>query len=101
MEMVRIERAMANPRFVNRILTPAEREESTALSRVAGRWAAKEAIAKALGFSMSWQDVEILSAEGPPKVRLLTSALDARRLKVHVSISHERNLAVALAIVED
>lgn len=99
-EVARIEQAMTNPRFRNRILTEAERKECQTAVRVAGRWAAKEAIAKALGISMSWQDLEISSVGGPPEVRVLTSAVDTRRLRIHLSITHERNLAVAMAVVE-
>ncbi len=48
-EVARIAEAMKNPRFIERILTPIEREFCTTPQKVAGRWAAKEAIAKAVG----------------------------------------------------
>ena len=100
-EIERIREAMKNPRFLERVLTPAEREFCTTPQRVAGRWAAKEAVAKAVGLDLSWQDVEILPDEvGQPCARIASRHLDPSRLKLKVSISHERNNAVAVAILE-
>lgn len=74
---------------------------------VAGRVAAKEASAKALGTGfndeVSWQDVEILTSDAyAPSVHLSGGASDvAARLGVEtilVSISHESTIAVASAI---
>jgi holo-[acyl-carrier protein] synthase len=105
-EIDRIARSVENPRFRARVFTEAEREYCDAFTgaeRYAGRFAAKEAIGKALGAGLSWHDVEILRAEnGAPVVHLQGEA--ARRLgdgRVHVSISHSRNHAVAFAVVED
>lgn len=92
---------MANPRFVVRVLTPAERLVCTTAAQVAGRWAAKEAIAKALPWSLSWQDVEILrGASGEPVVRVLHPSFDASVHRLHVSITHERSMAAAVAVLE-
>jgi len=100
-EIARIKLAMKNPRFVERILTPAEREYCTTAQKVAGRWAAKEAVAKAVGLELSWQDVEILPDEiGEPHAKVASRHLDPGRLRLKVSISHERNNAVAVAILE-
>lgn len=76
---------------------------------VAGRFAAKEAAVKALGTGFSegvrLTDVEILSLEsGKPELFLHgEAAVIARRLGVHaahVSISHERDVAGAVVILE-
>ncbi len=100
-EIARIERAMKNPRFVYRILTDQEREICTTPQRVAGRWAAKEAIAKAVGLHLTWQQVEILPDEvGVPRAVIDSAYFDRRRLRLHVTISHERTHAVAVAILE-
>lgn len=100
-EVSRIATAMANPRFVMRVLTPAEREFCTTPTQVAGRWAAKEAIAKALPWSLSWQDVEILpGASGAPVVRVVHAEFDASVHGLHVSITHERSMAAAVAVFE-
>lgn len=97
-EVSRIAEAMRRDGFLERILTPAERAMDLAPERVAGRWAAKEAVAKALRMKLSWQDVEIVNAEdGRPIVAVKGLGDD---LRVHVSISHERGLAAATAIVE-
>ena len=73
----------------------------------AGRYAAKEAVAKALGTGFSddvtWQDVEILrSATGTPTVILSGDAIEAAvALKItgwFLSISHGDSFAIASAI---
>lgn len=97
-EVARIERAMRRPRFLERILTPGERETELTPARVAGRWAAKEAAAKAIDLSLTWQDVEVLhDASGRP---LLKFATPLHGTRVHLSISHERGLAAAVVVVE-
>ncbi|MEM1189560.1 MAG: holo-ACP synthase [Pseudomonadota bacterium] len=99
-------------RFSERILTPRELEHmraTTAPARfLARRFAAKEAIAKALGTgigaSLSWQDLQISNnAAGAPAVELsaagtaLLAAIGGR--SILVSISDERAYAVAFAVV--
>ena len=70
----------------------------------AGRFAAKEAVSKALGtgvrgFSLS--DVEILNDElGKPNVILYNEILKhAKALKIQISISHSREYAVSTVII--
>lgn len=94
----RIEAAARNPRFVERILTAEERDMFTSTAEIAGRWAAKEAIAKALSpRQLSWHDVEILRASsGKPVVRVTLPLGHV----LHLSISHERENAVAFAVLE-
>lgn len=100
-EVERIEAALRHPRFRDRILTPDERSWGTSARFVAGRWAAKEAIYKALGMRITWQQVEILpDALGVPQVHLHHPDFDPGRLRIHVSISHERRHAVAVAVVD-
>ncbi len=93
----RIMRAMDNPRFVKRILTPRERALGSGPEFVAGRWAVKEAVAKALSRSLNWHEVEVLrDALGGP----LVTAPIPLGTRLHVSISHERDHAVGLAVWE-
>lgn len=100
-ELVRIKAAMENPRFIYRILTDAEREICTTPARVAGRWAAKEAVYKAVGLPLNWQDIEILNDElGAPFARIVSKHWDSKRLRLNISISHEKNHAIAVAILE-
>jgi len=100
-EIDRIKHAMGNPRFLERILTSAEREYCKTAQQVAGRWAAKEAVAKAVGLHLTWHDVEILPNEmGEPIAKVASRHFDPSRLRLKVSISHERKSAVAVAILE-
>lgn len=100
-EIARIENALLRPRFASKILTPREREFCLTPARVAGRWAAKEAIAKAVGLPLDWHDVEILpDATGAPKAVVKSRHFDPRRLRLHVTITHERTHAAAVAVLE-
>jgi len=100
-EIARIDEAMRNPRFVFRVLTDAERSMCQTSACVAGRWAAKEAIAKAIGLALSWQEVEVLPDElGAPKVTITNPSFDPGRLRIHVSITHDREHAAAVAVLE-
>ena len=104
----RIEKAIRNPRFFERVYTPAERESMRVLcserrvERAAGLFAAKEAIAKALGTGFSnfgFSDIEILSdALGKPVARLHGNACGEGR--IHVSIAHDAGMASAFAVWE-
>ena len=94
-------------RFRERVLTEAEaRYCGNKVERIAGRWAAKEAISKVLGLGVrgvGWREIEVLpNRAGAPQVLLHARA--ARRAEamgldeVTVSISHERHMAVAVAV---
>ena len=94
-------------RFRSRVLTEAEaRYCGRKAERIAGRWAAKEAISKVLGLGVrgvGWREIEILpNWAGQPQVRLhARAAARAAALElqdVTVSISHERRMAVAVAV---
>ena len=75
----------------------------------AGRWAAKEAFAKAIGTgfgeSCEWLDLEIINdSKGKPEMRISGIALQTFTAlggkTVHLSISHEKNYASAFVIIE-
>ena len=74
----------------------------------AGIWAAKEAIVKAMGCGigeMAFKDMEIVHDElGAPKVLLSkkgqTKLKDMGASYLHISISHEKEFAVAFAVIE-
>jgi holo-[acyl-carrier protein] synthase len=104
-EIERIRQVMErHPGFMSRILTEAEREYCLASTRssecVAGRWAAKEAVAKALGQVMLWHDVEILpDRHGAPQVVLHGRAAQlAQDSQILVNITHTHTTAAAVAI---
>ena len=100
-ETKRVARAMRRPSFVNRILTPAEREHGMTLARVAGRWAAKEAASKCLPEVQRWHDVSVFNRpDGSPYLVVDHPSFDSRTHVLHVSISHERGLAAAVVVLE-
>src|SRR6185312_15034139 len=97
--------------FIARVYTDAEIEYCTArkaaTQHYSGRWAAKEAILKALGTGwrkgISWRDMEILNEPGgKPVVSLRGGARDVVEKfgigQVLVSISHCRSHATAYAL---
>jgi holo-[acyl-carrier protein] synthase len=93
-EVARIARALAWPRFAARVLTAKERALGLRPEQVAGRWAAKEAVAKAVGVHLGWQDLSVLNDDlGRPYVEWT-----AHGPTVHVSITHERDLAIAVVV---
>lgn len=94
-------------RFLERIYSP--REQTLCRNRphaLAARFAAKEAVMKALGtgtHGVGWREIEILRlASGQPQVRLAGKALQkAQELgwqEVAVSLSHSRDYAVAVVV---
>jgi holo-[acyl-carrier protein] synthase len=100
-EVARIAEAMEKPGFLERILTPAERAQIHTALRVAGRWAAKEAVAKAVGLHLSWQDVEILNdANGKPQIEIRHADWNPAQRRIHLSITHEKGTAAAVAVLE-
>ena len=96
-------------RFRTRILTDAEDRYCRGRpQRIAGRWAAKEAVSKVLGLGVrgvGWREIEVLpNRAGQPQVtlhgRAARRAADLRLGEVTVSITHEHNMAVAVAVAD-
>ncbi|MCB9851948.1 MAG: holo-ACP synthase [Phycisphaerales bacterium] len=98
-------------RFLERILTPAERayceQRKNPLPNISGRWAAKEAILKVIGTGwrgeIAWTDIEILNDKaGAPHVSLsghtkkLADELGITRILL--TITHTEHYAAASAI---
>jgi holo-[acyl-carrier protein] synthase len=97
----RIRIAMRNPRFIQRVLTPAERAASLNPEEVAGRWAAKEAATKALGRRVMWHHAEVLNEpSGKPYLNLHPSRMPSPDARLFVSITHERGYAAAVVVIE-
>jgi holo-[acyl-carrier protein] synthase len=108
LEIERLERALARrPRLAERLFTDAERRYAASRARpgqhLAARFCAKEAVAKALGLTAwNFRDVEVLSDGGPPTVDLHGAAAERAAslgVVVHVSLTHTRRDAAAVAIV--
>lgn len=108
-EIDRVGQALARhgDRFLRRVYS--EREVAYCAGRVpslAARFAAKEAVAKALGTGigdLNWRDIEVLPGDGGRPVVLLhgRAATTARSLGVadcEVSLAHTRDYAVASAV---
>jgi len=94
-------------RFYARVFCPEELDHiGDSYNRAAGIFAAKEAIAKALGCGIgpiSWQDIFISHTESKqPKVTLISNAQEkARDLHIHqwsISITHTKKTAAAIAV---
>jgi holo-[acyl-carrier protein] synthase len=108
-EIARIEAAMDRSRaFSQRLFTEAEAAYCSARGKpaqhFAGRFAAKEAVIKALGRAVPWREIEILNDErGKPICTLHGKAAEiAAGRRVLVSISHceSYSTAVAVALLE-
>ena len=97
--------------FVNRVYTSREiqycQSRKQATQHFAGRWAAKEAVLKALGTGwikgISWRDVEVANDEaGRPSIILHGGAKEvAQKMEIGemlISISHCRSHATAYAL---
>jgi len=111
-EIERIARTLARfgERFLRRVYTEAEIAYCRGKpSRLAARFAAKEAVAKALGVGVFWhegvywRDVEVIrDHRGKPGVRLHGGALERAQQEGltnwALSLSHSREYAVAMAV---
>jgi len=99
--------------FIRRVYTEHEiaycSTKKSATQHYAGRWAAKEAVLKALGTGwsrgISWRDVEVHNKpSGAPTIALCGGARDVLERsgirEMHISISHCRSHAIAYAIAE-
>jgi len=93
------------PRLLARLFTEGER--SLGLNSLAARFAAKEALAKALGapVGLCWTHAEVLSGgDGRPHLRIWdtiqarATVLGVRDL--HISLSHDAGIASAVVIAE-
>ena len=98
-------------RFLIRLFSEAEiilcKGKGDPVGAFAVRFAAKEAVLKAIGtgwtHGTSWKDIEILTGKnGKPTVRLLGTVLDlAGNRRVHLSLTHEKGNAAAVAVLEE
>ena len=97
-------------RFLERVFTPEEirycRSKSDATQHFAARFAAKEAVSKALATGWSgdfaWRDVEIMNDTlGQPRVTLYGKLAEALQdASVFVSLSHSESHVVAMVVIE-
>ena len=93
------------PGLRDRLFTPAE--ATRPLASLAARFAAKEALAKALGapVGMSWHDAEVVNeSSGRPLLEMRGSVRERAEelgvVSVHVSLSHDAGIASAVVVLE-
>lgn len=105
-DIARFERKLERtPVLRERLFTPIERDLSTA--SLAARFAAKEALIKALGGSggLGWQDLEVVRGADRAPVFADTAEL-ARELalrgadRTHLSMTHDGGIATAFVVLE-
>jgi holo-[acyl-carrier protein] synthase len=105
LEIDRLERALERrPRLAARLFTEGERRYAADRARparhLAARFAAKEAVVKALGLAGGFglREIEVVAGE-PPTVRLSGStAAAAGEREIEISLTHSRDYAAAVAI---
>ena len=117
-EVARVRAALEDPqtgaRFKARVFTAGEQKycEARGVGRYesyAARFAAKEAMMKALGYGwgrhIGWLDIEVeRESDGRPTIRLhgkgAVSAASAGVSRVHLALAHTREIAIAQVVVE-
>ncbi len=108
-DIARLDRALTRtPGMAERVFADGERAYAAgAVERLAARFAAKEAAAKALGApaEVRWREIEVVSgADGRPSLTLSgdTAALAAAAgvRSWHVSLSHDGGVAMAVVVAE-
>jgi holo-[acyl-carrier protein] synthase len=115
-EIARIEKSIERfgARFLERVFTPAEiaycQTKKNAAESFAARFAAKEAGAKALGtgisYGIAWPEIEVRrEASGRPVLHWSGRALERAEAmgvrRTSLSLTHAREIALAVVVVED
>lgn len=110
-EIDRIKDAIKSDTFIKKVFTEKEieycesKKDPARIQSYAARFAAKEAIFKAISkvlpvdYGMEWTSIEILKEEtGRPYVNLKIENKKKQNLKIDVSLSHIKDYAVATAV---
>ena len=93
-------------KFKEKFLNPVEIERAKKIESLAGLWAAKEAIAKALGCGickeLSFHDITIYKdAKGAPYFKLSSTAQKHHHIEQSsLSISHDSGFAIAVVMIQ-
>jgi holo-[acyl-carrier protein] synthase len=110
-DLARFERALTRtPNLRARLFTEKEQRQgdrALSLRSLAGRFAAKEALIKALGDStgVHWHDMQVISDEtGNPSFELHNAAESIAQARgvgtIHLSMSHDAGIAIAYVVAE-
>lgn len=93
------------PDLRDRLFTPGE--TGLGIASLAARFAAKEAIAKALGApgNLHWHDAEVISEESGRPIMTMRGSVLARADELgvtscHLSLSHDAGIASAVVVLE-
>ena len=105
-DVARLDRVLARtPRLAERLFTRGERDRP--VESLAARFAAKEAVAKALGApgGLRWLDAEVVPGErGRPRLALhggVAAEAQAQGIRTwHLSLSHDGGVATAVVVAE-
>lgn len=98
--------------FLNRVFTEKEKQILIELeksnskqlySKIAGKYAVKEAVYKAFGSGISYNSIETLNYDnGKPYVKIYDSNnIECEKYNIEISITHDRTNAIAIAIIEE
>jgi len=106
-DLARFERALSRtPALKPRLFTEAE-SVGKSLRSLGGRFAAKEALIKALGEStgVQWHNMQVVAdSHGNPSIELSGAALqlanDRGVTRVHLSMSHDAGISIAYVVIE-
>lgn len=112
-EVGRIERSLEKQEFIDLVFTPFEanycRTDGSGFQSFAGRFAAKEALLKALGTgwagAIKWNEMEVYNdAQGKPLFRFFGGTQEVidklNGANIHLTISHAKAYATATVIIE-
>lgn len=104
-EVDRVKKAMEkHPRFLDRVFTPEEvrysQGKKNAAQHLAARFAAKEAFFKALGRRISWAEVGVVNLPSGQPMLQVTAKEDLGFSRAHLSLSHLKNYAQAVVVLE-
>ena len=93
-------RLQQTPLLVEKLFTHHEILSGYSYASLAGKFAVKEAVVKALGMSVGdWQSIEVIKDDsGKPFVKLLYPELQHSILSHDVSISHDGQYAIAVCV---
>jgi holo-[acyl-carrier protein] synthase len=106
-EVDRIRKHMDDPAFLERVFTERERKECMGRARaeesLAARWAAKEAVAKALGVGigqyLSFLDIEVVRGKSKAPQVHVRGAYSEYPMKVALSLTHTKTAAAAVVMI--
>ena len=108
-EIDRIKKAIINtPKFLDKLFTERELKQfnldNPRIESIAGNFAVKEAVSKALGTGMreiGFKDIEVLRDNlGKPFIEVSDKVIKEEKYNFHVSISHNKTSAISFVILE-